>query len=207
MKTQIDKPVLATTIFAAIIYAFIAFWIFCLLTASAHAGVITNAQGFYVITNPVAKVGLAWNASTDPSVNNYNLYMGGVSGGYTNEVALGNVTNTTVTLPARGVKFFFSVTATVPSGLESQFSNEINYTASNLPPVVTMSPPVTLVVQHSQQVTGPFSDTEMAWSVDPATSTNDFFRLRIVAVAPQPQTQALPLVVPRATTPPPIPGQ
>ena len=205
MKT-LDKPIVATKL-TAIIYAFIAFWILCLLTASAHAGVITNAQGFFVVTNPTPKVVLAWNASTDPGVNNYNLYMGGVSGGYTNLSALGNVTNTTVTLPSRGVKFYFAVTATVPSGLESQFSNEINYTATNLPPAVTVSPPVTLVVQRSKQVTGPFSDTEMAWSVDPSTSTNEFFRLRIVAADPQPQTQALPLVVPRATTPPPIPGQ
>jgi hypothetical protein len=38
-------------------------------------------------------VTLAWNPSTDPLVAGYNIYYGGASGTYTNEICAGNATN------------------------------------------------------------------------------------------------------------------
>jgi len=41
-------------------------------------------------------VTLAWNACTDPNVAGYNVYYGGASGAYTNEICAGNATNATI---------------------------------------------------------------------------------------------------------------
>lgn len=212
MKNQpvlaLDKPTLFTALAIAILYSFIALSCFSLLLQSARGGVATNSQGFYVITNPAPTVTLAWNKSTDATVVGYNLFYGVASRSYTNLINVGTATNIQVVLPARGITFFFAVTAYTPTGLESDYSSEVNYTPKALPPPLTMAPPVTLVVQKSQQVTGPFADTEMAWSIDPSTAPNDFFKLRIVAASDPPRTAtASPLIKPLSVKSPPVPGE
>jgi hypothetical protein len=92
-----------------------------------------------------AQVKLAWDPS--PSVNavGYRIYWGGNSAGYTNSVAVGNVTNTTVTNLINSRTYYFSATAYDSAGLESPFSNEAsgiasNATVSNAPPVFVATP-------------------------------------------------------------------
>ena len=97
------------------------------------------AQPFLFPTNPVPVVLLAW--SIVGSATNYNLYYGVVTGGYTNKTPVGPVLNATLPLPARGVKFFFAVTAQA-GGLESPFSNEVSYTAPAPPPAPVLQPPL-----------------------------------------------------------------
>jgi hypothetical protein len=189
MKTLFLVPCVLLTLFAA---------------SKADAGAITNAQGFYVITNPPPSCTLAWSPVQGAT---YNLYQGVVSGGYTNIILGISTTNTVFVFDQsmRGVKAYFTVTAVIGS-LESHFSNEVNYTPQSLPSSVTVAPPVTLVVQHSQKAVGPFSDMQLSFSVDPSTSTNDFFRLRIVGTTPVPLvTQPWPMALPRATMLPPMP--
>ena len=127
------------------------------------------AQGappvFLVPSNPPPVVQLAWT-SAGFGLTNYNLYYGVGSLQYTNKTALGNVTNATVTLPARGVTFYFAVTANA-QGLESGFSNEANYTPPNPPAPPTQKPLVVLVVQNAPSPAGPFIDAGMNWSVSP----------------------------------------
>ncbi len=72
-------------------------------------------------------VTLAWDASTDPDVVGYNLYYGGATQTYTNVVAVGSVTNATVSGLLPGAKYFFAATAIDSVGMESEFSNEISY--------------------------------------------------------------------------------
>ncbi len=87
-------------------------------------------------------VTLAWNASTDPSVVGYNVYYGGASGAYTNEICAGNATNVTVSGLVQGTTYYFAATTFSASGLESPFSSEASYLvppkvpATNQPPTL-----------------------------------------------------------------------
>jgi hypothetical protein len=75
-----------------------------------------------------ANVTLGWNASTDSSVTGYNVYYGGLSGTYTNEICAG--TNITLTIPGliQNTTYYFAATCYTASGLESPLSSEVVYT-------------------------------------------------------------------------------
>ena len=79
---------------------------------------------------------LGWNPSPGTNVAGYHLYYGGASGNYTNTIDAG--TNTMATVPGLtiGATYYFAATAYDGDGLESEFSNEINYTI----PTPNMSP-------------------------------------------------------------------
>ncbi len=142
-------------------------------------------------TNPAPVVQLAWNPSPSQNVTNYFLYQGVGSFQYTNKMSLGNAVATQFTLPTRGVTYFFAVTAQDNHGLESVFSNEVNYTPSAPPASPSMKPLVVLVAQQAPSVSGPFVDTGFNWSADPSQSPATVYRLAIakgmqLAVVPPP---------------------
>ena len=70
---------------------------------------------------------LAWNASTDPNVAGYNIYYGGASGVYTNEISAGNATNVTISGLVPGTTYYFAATTYDAVGMESPFSSEVSY--------------------------------------------------------------------------------
>jgi hypothetical protein len=72
-------------------------------------------------------VTLAWDPSTAPTVVGYRLYVGGVSGVYTNEIDVGSATAATAPGLTVGTTYFFAVTAYNALGVESPFSGEISY--------------------------------------------------------------------------------
>jgi DNA-binding CsgD family transcriptional regulator len=149
------------------------------LSGLACVAIAAAAQvPFLAPTNPAPEVQLAWTPSASTGITNYFMYLGVGSGQYTNKIALGNVTNATVTLPSRGVPFFFAVTAMASNGLESVFSNEITYTAPNPPAPPAMKPLVVLVVQSSPTSTGAFADAGMNWSLPP-DAPEQFYKLRM----------------------------
>jgi hypothetical protein len=82
-------------------------------------------------------VTLAWDASPDPSVTGYRIYIGGASGNYTNSANVGNVTSTVLTNLTEGATYYFAATAYDATGVESDFSNEANYTVTTTPGNVT----------------------------------------------------------------------
>ncbi len=174
------------------------FLLLCLVCGSALADSITNSQGFYVITNPVPPVNLAWNY-TSGFRGTFTLYYGPASRNYTNKIPSITTTNYGLVLPQqRPATYFLAVTAVDTNNLESGFSNEISVSAANPPSFPSLQPPSTLIVQHSPTgPTGPYSDTQMAWSFAPVSS-NDFFRVRLVATTgPMPNLKVL--------SPPPLP--
>ena len=69
-----------------------------------------------------------------PGCQRDRIYFGPASGAYTNSVAVGNVTNATLTNLKAGAIYYFAATAHDGSGLESAFSNETSYTPP-LPPL------------------------------------------------------------------------
>jgi len=85
-------------------------------------------------------VTLAWNASTDPTVAGYNVYYGGASGAYTNEISVGNATNATISGLVQGTTYYFAATTYAASGMESPFSSEVSYLIPMNVPIVNQTP-------------------------------------------------------------------
>ncbi len=76
----------------------------------------------------LSEVSLAWEASTDPAVASYRLYVGLGSGSYTEAFECG--TNLTATVPdlVVGSTYYFVVRAVSAEDVESEPSNEVTYT-------------------------------------------------------------------------------
>jgi len=112
--------------------------IHCLGTTFIVAAFTASAQG-------QSSANLAWNPVAGSAVAGYRLYQGGASLTYTNIIAAGNVTNSTVANLANGANYFFAVTAVGTNGLESAYSSEISYTVplpTNPPPSIALTAPV-----------------------------------------------------------------
>ena len=71
-------------------------------------------------------VTLAWYASTNPIVAGYNVYYGGASGSYTNEISVGNATNATISGLVQGVTYYFVATTYTATDVESPYSSEVS---------------------------------------------------------------------------------
>ncbi|MEY4917031.1 MAG: hypothetical protein RL616_944 [Verrucomicrobiota bacterium] len=84
---------------------------------SAHGAVIAGPYGAVV----------NWNRSPDPKVTGYRIYYGTSSGHYLISYPTGNLTSNTVAGLTAGVTYFFAVTAYGTNGIESPFSEEINF--------------------------------------------------------------------------------
>jgi Fibronectin type III domain len=69
---------------------------------------------------------LTWQPSTSTDVASYKVYMGTASGVYSSSIPVGNVTAYTVTNLGVGSTYYFAVTASNISGLESSHSSEVS---------------------------------------------------------------------------------
>jgi hypothetical protein len=87
-------------------------------------------------------VTLTWSRSSDTNVTGYNVYYGGASGFYTNEISAGNATNETISGLVQGTTYYFAATTHPASGVESPFSSEVsclvplNVPITNQPPTL-----------------------------------------------------------------------
>jgi hypothetical protein len=148
-------------------------------------------------TNPPPQVRLAWDPVTDQvGVSNYNVYWGVGSRTYTNVNASGGSTNWTVTLPARGVTYYFAVTTVDANGLESDFSTEVSYTVAPLPTAPNLHPLIILHVQVAPTPTSQFADSGIDWSLG-EDMQSQYFKLRLEN--PNAQVAAVPTI--RIATP------
>jgi sulfur relay (sulfurtransferase) complex TusBCD TusD component (DsrE family) len=84
---------------------------------------------------------LAWDPRPDSAIAGYLVYEGVGSGAYTNVIDVGNATSATVSNLVNGVTYFFAVRAYDTNGQESDFSDEISYTATNGPPTLVLTSP------------------------------------------------------------------
>jgi hypothetical protein len=92
-------------------------------------------------------VTLAWNRCTNSTVAGYNIYYGGASRAYTNEISAGNTTNATISGLVPGTTYYFAATTYSAAGLESPFSSEVSYLVPLLnAPIVNYSNTYTAVV-------------------------------------------------------------
>jgi len=88
------------------------------------------AGGLLCALNVIAadhSVSLAWDPSPDGTVTGYKIYYGQASRVYTQQVSVGNVTNTTIAGLIAGAGYYFTATAHDDTGLESDYCNEVFY--------------------------------------------------------------------------------
>lgn len=121
---------------------------------------------------------LAWDASPSPAVINYRIYFGTNTGNYLFVTNAGLVLTQRVLLPHTG-RWFFAATAMDTNGLESGFSNEVQWEAKPRSPVVRSETWVRLtpVIERSTNlVTWESYAGEATWIA--ATNQMEFFATR-----------------------------
>ena len=123
-------------------------------------------------------VTLAWDASPSPGVVSYRIYFGTNAGSYQFVTNAGLVLTQRVVLPHTG-RWFFAATAMDTNGMESSFSNEVQWDAKPRSPVVRSETWVRLtpVIERSTNlVTWESAAGEATWIV--ATNQMEFFATR-----------------------------
>ena len=127
-------------------------------------------------------VTLAWNASPSPEVTGYRVYYGTNSRSYSVVTNAGLVLTQSVVLPHLG-RWFFAATAYDALGLESEFSNEVEWEAKPGSPlvqgerVVRLSP---VIERSTNQVD--WSSLTGAPTFLAATNRTEFFRAQRLVV-------------------------
>jgi hypothetical protein len=123
-------------------------------------------------------VTLAWDASPSPEVVGYRIHFGTNAGHYAFVTNAGLVRTQTVVVPHTG-RWFFAATAMDANGLESAFSNEVQWEAKPAPPAVRGETWVRLtpVIERSTNLVNWRSiEGEATWIA--ATNTMEFFATR-----------------------------
>jgi hypothetical protein len=123
-------------------------------------------------------VTLAWNASPSPEVVGYRIHFGTNAGNYSFVTNAGLVLTQAVVLPHTG-RWFFAATAVDGGGLESDFSNEVQWEARPGAPVVQSETWVRLtpVIERSTNlVSWQNFEGEATWIA--ATNAMEFFATR-----------------------------
>jgi len=124
------------------------------------------------------QVTLAWDASPSPEVTAYRIYFGTNAGNYSFVTNASLVLTQTVLLPHSG-RWFFAATAKDANGLESDFSNMVQWEAKPLAPIVKGEPWFRLLPElwHStNQMDWVSFKGEATWIA--ATNAAEFFTMR-----------------------------
>jgi hypothetical protein len=123
-------------------------------------------------------VTLAWDASPSPEVVGYRIHFGTNAGHYSFVTNAGLVRTQAVVVPHTG-RWFFAATAVDGNGLESDFSNVVEWEARPVAPVVQGETWVRLtpVIERSTNlVNWKNFEGEATWIA--ATNTMEFFATR-----------------------------
>ena len=133
-------------------------------------------------------VTLTWDASPSHGVTEYRIYFGTNSGSYLFVTNAGLALTQAVELPHTG-RWFFAATAVDANGLESDFSNEMEWEAKPVSPVLRGEPWVRLtpVIERSTDLTNWIGVAGVPmWF--PATNSAEFFRVKQLLIERVQQT-------------------
>ena len=124
------------------------------------------------------KVRLAWDASPSPDVVGYRIHFGTNAGNYSFVTNVGLVRTQTVVVPHTG-RWFFAATAVDANGMESPFSNQVQWEGKPTAPVVQSETWVRLtpVIERSTNLVS-WQNFEGAATWIAATNTMEFFATR-----------------------------
>lgn len=157
-----------------------------LVVALAGFFSFTASAQFLTVSNPAARVQLAWDMSPEQTVSGYRVYWGVSVRGYTNVVDIPGRTNTTVfvTNLLWSTTYHFAATCYNTIGLESDFSDEAVWKSGDLPPPVTglraTNAVIKVAVETSPSPSGPWSPYSTLLTT---TSTPGFYR-SVVSINP-----------------------
>jgi len=132
----------------------------------------------WALIAPAQRVKLAWDASPSPGVVGYRIHFGTNVGNYSFVTNVGLVQTQTVVVPHTG-RWFFAATAADTNGMESPFSNQVQWEAKPIAPVVQSETWVRLtpVIERSTNLVNWRSvEGEATWI--PATNAMEFFATR-----------------------------
>ena len=124
------------------------------------------------------KVRLAWEASPSPDVVGYRIHFGTNGASYSFVTNVGLVRTQTVVVPHTG-RWFFAATAVDANGVESPFSNQVQWEAKPVAPVVhgeTWVRLIPVIERSTNLVSWKTFDGEATWIA--ATNTMEFFTTR-----------------------------
>jgi hypothetical protein len=110
----------------------ISLFFFSILLAFAYPSSTAYAQTHkiflpFVANSKTIDITLAWDFNTEPDVAGYKLYFGNSSQNYTQVIDVGMTDQFTIKDLIEGTVFFFALTAYNQKGVESSFSNEVQY--------------------------------------------------------------------------------
>jgi hypothetical protein len=97
------------------------------LTFAYPPSIAYTHQVFFPVVFNVNDISLAWDSNSEPNVAGYKLYIGRSSGNYTQARDLGLTTICSIRDLIDGSSYFFAITAYNQNGLESGFSEEVQY--------------------------------------------------------------------------------
>ena len=123
-------------------------------------------------------VRLAWDTSPSPDVVGYRIYVGTNGANYAFVTNVGLVRTQTVVLPHTG-RWFFAATAVDANGMESPFSNQVQWEARPVAPVLQGEPFIRLtpIIERSTNlVNWRSTEGEATWIA--ATNAMEFFATR-----------------------------
>jgi Fibronectin type III domain len=112
--------------------AFISVLFFSIFLIIAYPSTTASAQTHkiffpFVSYSKAIDITLAWDPNTDSNLAGYKLFIGLSSRNYTQVVDVGKTEQYTIRDLIEGTVYFFALTAYNQNGLESGFSNEIQY--------------------------------------------------------------------------------
>ncbi len=121
-------------------------------------------------------VRLTWDPSPSDGIAGYRIYYGTNSGSYAFVTNAGPSLTQTVILPYR-TRWFFAATAYDTNLVESDYSNEVQWEAKPLPPVLQGPPLVRVapIIEHSTNLVN-WSAVMGEPTFFPATNSAEFFR-------------------------------
>jgi hypothetical protein len=76
-------------------------------------------------TTGTASVTLSWNRNTEPDLSYYRVYYGTNSRNYSNSIAVGTTTSSTISGLTSGTIYYFALIAVDTSGNQSSYSQEV----------------------------------------------------------------------------------
>ena len=92
---------------------------------------------------------LEWPYHTDPRAVGYRAYTGTASRDYSQVIDVGNTNQVETPALTPGLTYYFAVTVYTADGLESPFSDEVDYTV----PLLPLTPPTRLWITGTNTLT------------------------------------------------------